>query len=118
MQTWMPHYPTRKRVIQAILQPTSSRRVSIRPIAHQVMGGVLWAVMEETRHIDDTQIRYLSCSLFFQHQDGWSFLTYTEDQFGNLYDCPLNYLDRVPEPINPTWRNNVKAFHHMLSQAA
>lgn len=109
-------HPTRKRVIQAVLQSSENRKVSIRPLAHQFIRGVLWAVMEETRKIEGIKTRYLSCSLIFRHHEGWSYLTYTESSFCNLYNCPLDYLAMADE-VNPTWRRHVQAFHCMMAPA-
>lgn len=105
---------TRKRVIQEILQTTENRGVAIKPLAHQVIRNVLWAVMEETLKADDITTCYLSCSLLFRHREGWSCLTFTEPSFSNLYNCPLEFLAMADE-INPTWRDNVQAFHCMMS---
>ena len=88
----------RKRVINHILRPTSTQKTATRTIAHQILGGVIWAVVEETRKSDEYKTRYLTCSLFFEGRDGWSHLTFTEASFSNLYHCPIAYLE-MTDPI-------------------
>ena len=107
----------RKRVINHILHPSNTRKTATRTIAHQILGGVIWAVVEETRKFDGQKTRYLTCTLFFQGRDGWSHLTFTEASFSNLYNCPIAYL-KMTDPINPVWRRNVRDYQALISAPA
>jgi hypothetical protein len=98
-----PNAFDRKRVIKHILRPTSTRKTTTRPIAHQILGGVIWAVMDETRKSDGQKTRYLTCSLFFQGREGWSYLTFTEASFSSPYHCPIGCCE-ITEPGNAAWR--------------
>ena len=101
---------TRKNAIQAVLQPTIVQRLHIRPLVHQVRGQVLWAVMKAIDKSDGVTTRYLSCSLLYRNKAGWTYQTFTEESFSNLYDCPIQYLDRAPV-VNRDWRRRVREFH-------
>ena len=107
----------RKRVINHILRPTSTRKTATRTIAHQILGGVIWAVVEEIRKSDNCRTCYLTCSLFFEGRDGWSYLTFAEESFSNLYNCPIAYLE-MTDPINLTWRQHVHDYQALMSAPA
>lgn len=109
---------TRKSVIKAVLQPTESRKINTRSIAHRITRGVLWAVMEETRKTDSIKTRYLSCSLLFRSKNGWSSMTFTESSFSNIYNCPVEFLEMVPDAINPGWRRLVHNYHALMASLA
>jgi hypothetical protein len=107
----------RKRVINQILGSMNSRKTATRTLSHRIEGGVIWAVVEETHKSDQHKTRYLTCSLFFQGREGWSYLTVTEVNFCNLYHCPIEYLE-LTEPVNAAWRQHVHEYHALMSAPA
>lgn len=89
-------------------------------LAHKVVGNVLWAVKKNTCNQGDV-IVWIGCYLLENggKDQGWGYKPLTEDEGPCYYTCPLEYLDRVPEPKGPyvkEWRKKVRAYHAKQQQ--
>jgi hypothetical protein len=86
-------------------------------LAHKVVGNNLWAVREDRR--DYGNERYIMLYLMENHggdmrQNSWGYKDISEASGPYESDCPLSYLDmvpQVPEPFGAAFRERVRAYH-------
>lgn len=89
----------------------AKRNEQSRCIAHCVRGNVLYSVWEQT--IADQPVRIIAIDLLSkQRNGGWGHKPMDESCGPSRYDCPLSYLDMVPDPgfYATAWREKVRAF--------
>lgn len=95
---------------------TPRASITSKCVTKTLRGNTLWAVWDITNidhHTSDfKQHRYIACYLLrsyglrgFGYKDMW------EDEGPFYYDCPLKYLDMVPEVANESWREGVRHYH-------
>ena len=96
------------------------RAVTCRAIAHRKIGSTLWYVVERTVEIDKsakmTERFIVHCELLADRSRsrsyGAGYKECTEHSGPYKKNCPLKFLDLVPEPEhNYNWREGVRAWH-------
>lgn len=95
------------------------------PIAHSLVGNHLWAAYQRK---PDAPLEYdfghrqapvperIICLYLLEKShddDGWGYKAMDESSHPYYYDCPLKYLDMVPDPGDSAteWRKGVRQFH-------
>ena len=80
-------------------------------IAHCVRGICLWKVHE--RNTGGKVRRYIGLDLIknFGKDEGFGYKDMDESVQPYYYDCPLKYLDMVPEVSSQEWRDEVTKYH-------
>lgn len=110
---------TKKELIKERTSPYSwvtedGKFVRTETLKHTVTGANLWKVQRRT--IDGVETdRYIALDLIGTHGGyGWGYKDLDESVGPCEVNCPLSYLDGLPEPINEwarEWRDRVRAFH-------
>lgn len=83
-------------------------------LAHCVRGGTLWSVWEviniDLQTSDFKVRRFIGCDLIrnYGKEEGYGYKDMCESMGPCYYDCPLKYLDMVPEVANEEWRQAVR----------
>jgi len=85
-------------------------------VAYKVCGNVLWSVAEVTPKSEGIAQRYIRCDLLDRHNGMWGHKPMEEAMHPYYYDCPLPYLEIVPEQSR-AWRNKVRAWHAQRDDA-
>jgi hypothetical protein len=94
-------------------------------IAHSVVGNHLWTVFERDQGKPDhteyngrtfprpARLLTLHLLAYSKRDDCWGYKDMDESMGPYEYDCPLKYLDMVPDPggYATGWRDKVRAFH-------
>lgn len=75
-----------------------------KTIAHRVVGNTLWSVAEKS-----TGERFILCDLLEGSGQGWGYKSMDESVHPYYYDCPIDFLDMVPEVACQEWRDKVRA---------
>lgn len=80
---------------------------SLKVVRHAATsyGRHLWLVCEKP-----DGARFIALFLINGNDGGWGYKDMTEDMGPCYYDCPLAFLDMVPE-ANARWREKVRAHH-------
>lgn len=90
-------------------------RGSMETLAHSVRGNHLWSVMEaKYPERPDLDVRFIALFLMAcdRRNGDWGYKDLEESMGPNECDCPLKYLEMVPEPDhNYGWRERVRAWH-------
>jgi hypothetical protein len=85
------------------------------PIARSIVGNHLWAVLELKTPREGLANRFIFLALLAcDRSDGvWGYKDMEESMGPCEVDCPLKYLDMVPDPggYATEWREKVRAFH-------
>jgi hypothetical protein len=94
-------------------------------LAHSLRGNQLWVVFEnETSTVVEKGFRFIALYLLASEKGyGWGYKSMDESCGPYYFNCPLSYLDMVPEPPKTTssdfdWRANVRKFHETNRMAA
>lgn len=89
------------------------------PIAHSCVGNNLWIVHERNTDADPSlDHRVLSLCLLASSRDGWGYKDMSESMGPYESDCPLKFLDMVPDPggYATAFRERVRVFHAAKTQ--
>lgn len=105
---------TKEELVQAIIKawhPSSGTRVET--LAHTVRGSTLYAVREFTAPDGSKSRCLVVCLLKKDRTMGWGSKDMEESMAPYAYDCPLSYLDMVPDPgyYATEWRRKVREYH-------
>lgn len=103
-------WKTKAEIVQHLLTGYPSHT----PIAHSCVGNHLWIVYEGQPDGDKAGERVLALCLLASHGNhGWGYKDMTESMGPYESDCPLKYLDMVPDPggYATAFRERVRAFH-------
>lgn len=97
------HDWTKRSLIQHLTEDNG-----VKTIAKTVRGNVLWAVQEQADK------RFIACYLMGtggQRDGGWGYKDMDESSGPNDINCPLSYLDMVPDPggYATAWRARVRS---------
>lgn len=91
-------------------------------LAHSVRGKCLWTVWEvKSISVDGNELpvvrRFIGLDLL--SKDGtYGYKDMDESVHPYYYDCPLKFLDMVPEVASQEWRDGVRAYHAKRSAKA
>ena len=90
--------------------------VTAECLAHSVKGRCLWTVWEIAKtSIDKKELfsidRYIRLDLIEKQDGHYGYKGMDESAGPCYYDCPLKFLDMVPEVTRQTWRDKVKEYH-------
>lgn len=88
-------------------------------LAHSDKGNHLWKVYEITvkqgERAGQTERFIAMDQIIKERGQGWGYKDQEEGDGLSFYDCPLKFLDMVPEPTNSRWaaewRQKVRAHH-------
>ncbi len=92
--------------------------ITMSVVAHSLRGATLWSVWER-RDRDGTRLeRILVCHLTSTKGGGFGSKGMDESMGPCQYNCPLTYLDMVPDPggYATAWRAKVRAWHARQKQ--
>lgn len=119
---WLYGWSTRKELADHLISGNG-----VHTVAHCFKGNNLWAVQEYTypaRTYDDKPhpkagetVRFIALYLLRGSngsRDGWGYKDMDESAGPYYYNCPLSYLDMVPEPdaeFAKCWRIKVREYH-------
>ena len=90
--------------------------VSGKCLDYSVRGRCLWTVWETTQ----TRVgasepfivrRWIGLDLISKDSSGYGYKDMDESVHPYYYDCPLKFLDMVPEVASQDWRDGVREFH-------
>lgn len=116
------HGYTRDDLVRERLKTRANEFGTWKVLAHKLVKdggykGVLWKVMELTRHQDaewssakagDVE-KYIACDLLEKQSGDWGYKDLTESMHPTC-SCPLEFLDMAPCE-NEDWRAQVRAWH-------
>jgi len=74
-----------------------------RTITHCVRGNMYWAVRQKG------DSKYIACAIISSENHSWGYKAMDELMHPYYYNCPLGYLDMVPEQ-NAEWRRKVREY--------
>jgi hypothetical protein len=85
-------------------------------LAHSVRGNNLWTVWETTcTKVGATEPysvrRWIGFDLLSKSDGEYGYKDMEESVHPYYYDCPLSFLNMVPEVTSQAWRDKVRAFH-------
>jgi hypothetical protein len=94
---------TKQDVINDQIAASSNGRT--KTLEFRVVGSTLWAIKETGSD------RWISCAVLANHRGfGWGCKVMDEETGPFNYNCPLEYLAKVPV-ASQTWRDEVIEFH-------
>ena len=116
---WLFGWDTRKQLADHLISGNG-----VKTIKHCFKGNNLWAVQEGTTH-SGLPVRFIALYLIRgsdtysartgkRSRDGWGYKDMDESSGPYYYNCPLSYLDMVPEPDSQyakEWRAKVRENH-------
>jgi hypothetical protein len=118
------HWPNKADVIRTLIENQTEMDLFGKTIAHELVGNILWSVVES----DSPQHRTIICNLigsFNLRQPGdrlvldvpgsagdwgWGYEQIYEWDHPPFDDCPLSFLDLAPV-ADEGWRMRVRAYH-------
>ncbi|WP_186207389.1 hypothetical protein [Burkholderia gladioli] len=114
---WYFTQPSRRELIQQLIQPTNDGQVRSVVVAHTLRGNVLWSVVRVVAQGDvlpgiahDDGYCYIRCDLLERSGNTWGYKPMAESMHPYYYSCPLGYLAMTSEQSAP-WREGVRAYH-------
>lgn len=111
---WYYTYGAAKQdIISELLQGWETDKAKVHTLASSVKGNVLWTVKEYLDKESGGIKRYICCDLLGDGGDGWGYKPMDESMGPLYYDCPLHYLNMVPDPggFATSWREKVRHYH-------
>jgi hypothetical protein len=105
---------TKEQGIAELLQPwTHGDGITSKVLAHSLRGRVLWTVRERS-----DGVRWIGCDLTSTKGGGFGYKSMDESMGPCEVNCPLSYLDMVPDPGSyaTEWRKRVRAWHALQRQ--
>lgn len=94
--------------------PVAQAQGSMKTLAKSLHGNRLWTVMQGD-YPDHPELNEKFILLFLlasDRTDGWGYKDIAETSGPAYYDCPLKFLEMVPEPDhNYGWRKGVRDWH-------
>lgn len=112
---WLFGWNTRKELADHLISGNG-----VRTLKHCFKGNNLWAVQEYTHPETNVTTRFIALYLlrgrnkpsFDYHSDGWGYKDMDESAGPYYYNCPLAYLDMVPDPggYATEWRAKVREY--------
>lgn len=107
---WSYHYnaDTKAKIVAYLLGERLGERYTVLDKA--TVGNHLWTVTEDKTNGD----KFIHVDLLsYSRTDAcWGYKTISESAGPSACDCPLRFLDLVPEPErNYGWREHVRAYH-------
>lgn len=114
---WYFTQPSRRELIQQLIQPVDVGRLRSSVVAHTLRGNVLWSVVHIVAQGDTLPdiapgdgYYYIRCDLLERSGDRWGYKPMDESMHPYYYSCPLGYLAMAPER-SVEWREGVRAYH-------
>lgn len=113
---WLFGWNTRKELADHLIQGNG-----VHTLKHCFAGNNLWAV-QEVDTTDGKRIRFLALYLIKgrnNSRDGWGYKDMDETAGPYYYNCPLSYLDMVPDPMtthSTPWRERVRKYWAKANQ--
>lgn len=112
---WLFGWNTRKQLAEHLISGNG-----VNTIKHCWKGNNLWAVQEGRTH-DDKPVTFIALYLVRggnNSRDGWGYKDMDETTGPYYYNCPLSYLDMVPDPggYATEWRAKVREHHTKANQ--
>lgn len=115
---WLFGHYTRKSLVDHLLHGNG-----VKTIKHCFKGNNLWAVQEGTK-TDGTLIKFIALYLLRGSPKvttdpyNWGYKDMDEGAGPYYYNCPLAYLDMVPDPGGHAteWRKQVREYHAKANQ--
>lgn len=86
--------------------------ISGKTLRHAFRFGVLWTVRENTKTFPDGRVesvKYIGCDLVKKYGHDAGYKDMCESMGPCYYNCPLSFLDEVPEE-NAEWRKEVRKY--------
>ncbi len=85
-------------------------------LAHSLRGKCLWTVWEVIKTYINGNMppivhRFIGLDLLSKDGRTYGYKDMEESVHPYYYDCPLKYLDMVPEVASQEWRDGVRAYH-------
>lgn len=103
----------KKDVISEVTRDFSYDNTQVRTIKKSIRGNQLWTIREEITPTSTTRIIMLY--LLRKVQGSWGYKSMCEQNHPFYYNCPVSYLDEVPEAC-PEWRAKVRQHHQKSRQ--
>lgn len=115
---WLFGHYTRKSLVDHLLHGNG-----VKTIKHCFKGNNLWAVQEGTK-TDGTSVTFIALYLLrgspkvTNDPYNWGYKDMGETSGPYYYNCPLSYLDMVPDPggYATEWRDKVREYHDKANQ--
>lgn len=103
---------TKKDVVADCIRGSETDLLKVECLGHKVNGRTLWAVMASTDKLSGVTTKWIACILLDSDPGfGWGCKKMEEAMHPYNYDCPLQYLEMVPEVANEEWRAKVREYH-------
>jgi hypothetical protein len=103
---------SREQITAEVTAGWSNDDATCECLAHETVGGILWAVFEYRKE-NEQPVRYILCRLFDGGNGrgcGWKDLT--DEMHPYYYSCPVEFLDMSParSACSEEWRKGVRQF--------
>ena len=122
---------TKKDIVNKLIEPTERQQetdwsnekqqiikldndISIKTIAHKLVGKILYQVVEITRyyHNDTKSTKFILISIIEKQRNyGYGYKSMSEASEPYYYDCPLKFLE-LAQTTNQQWRDKVIKKHN------
>lgn len=105
---------SRADIIRHVTKPWDTGTAEVKCLTKTALGNHLWAVFERTPKGEGGGEPERFIALFLLGSDrgyGWGYKDITESMGPAQADCPLSYLDMVPQVADASWREAVRAHH-------
>jgi hypothetical protein len=112
---WTYGWKTKGELVAHLIQ----EREGFRTVAHKSTSTGLYAV-HELKWANGEWQRFIAVYLIERQGGDWGYKDMEESMGPYVYDCPLAFLDMVPEPVNgyaKEWREKVRAYHATKASA-
>jgi hypothetical protein len=108
---------TRREIIKRRTRREENDSAVRECIANAVRGNNLWTVWEITRKPGGDKERFIGLDLLGTDGEGnWGYKDLEESTGPCEVNCPLSFLDLVPQAANEGWRERVRAYHARVGQ--
>lgn len=102
---------TKQDVIAELTRSYVTNRGKADIIAYTVIDNVIWKVIDHSDTQSGDCLRYIACDLLESSDSGWGYKSLDESVHPLYYNCPLEYLDMVPDVMCEDWREGVRLYH-------
>jgi len=85
-----------------------NERNKIEVLAKSIRGNCLWLVCEVTIKATNAVSRFIMLALLRSDKGCWGYKDMEESMHPYFYNCPVKYLDMVPEVGCQVWRDKVR----------
>jgi hypothetical protein len=95
---------------QQVIEACVKSSATLKCVKKAVHGNHLWTIFENSV----TKSKSIVLFLLAKSQGCWGYKDMTEHMGPHYYDCPVSFLDEVPEPDSPYsagWREGVRTYH-------